>query len=291
MENNWSSSYWVADNRSTWNERAEIHMRDTTGFYAIERFRRGEDVLLPIESAEIGDVAGKHLLHLQCHVGLETLCLARRGAIVSGLDFSPAAIAAARDLARDGGLKAFFVEADVYDAVKVLKGGFDIVYVSWGSLNWLPDVWRWADTVAGLLAPGGFLYLLEQHPFSSMMKERDGHIEPGYGWRTSMEHPDVTEAATTYNGDGAKLENARMHEWEHPLSDILTALLVSGLRLDYLHEHEALPWRRCPSHGAGRRPHVPPARQPGAHAARLFAESLEAAGAAGVKRHVEIATQ
>jgi SAM-dependent methyltransferase len=246
MKNHWSSGYWIADNRSTWNERAEIHMRDTTGFYAVERFRQGEDIMLPIESAEIGEVAGKHLLHLQCHVGLETLCLARRGAIVTGVDFSATAITAARELARDAGLKALFVEADVYDASKLLKGGFDIVYVSWGSLNWLPDVWRWADIVAGLLAPGGFFYLLEQHPFISMMKECDGRLEPGYGWRTPMERPEVTEAAATYNGDGVKLENARMHEWEHPLSDIVTALLASGLRLDYLHEHETLPWRRFP---------------------------------------------
>lgn len=246
MDNQEPSAYWVADNRATWNERAEIHKRDATGFYAVERFRRGEDIMLPIESAEIGDVAGKHLLHLQCHIGLEALCLARRGAIVSGLDFSPKAIAAARGLASEAGIDALFVEADVYDAARLLKGGFDVVYVSWGSLNWLPEVWRWAKLVAGLLAPGGSLYVIEQHPFISMMKQRDGRIEPGYSWRTPPDQPGMVEIATTYTGDGIKLDHARMHEWEHPLSDIVTALLAAGLRLDYLHEHEMIPWRRLP---------------------------------------------
>jgi SAM-dependent methyltransferase len=241
-----SSHNWHADNQATWDELAAIHVRDANGFYAVERFRRGEDILMAIESDEIGDVAGRHLLHLQCHIGLDTLCLARRGATVTGLDFSGAAIAAAQGLAAEAGLKALFIKADVYDAIAVLEGGFDIVYVSWGSLNWLPDIWRWADIVSGLLAPGGFLYLVEQHPFISIMRERDGRIEPFYAWRTLMEHPILTEMSSTYTGDGTRLTNGRMHEWEHPLSDIITALLASGLRLDFLHEHEVLPWRRLP---------------------------------------------
>jgi len=246
MNNHWRSGYWISDNQSTWDERAAIHLRDATGFYAVERFRKGEDILMPIESAEIGHVAGRHLLHLQCHIGLDTLCLARRGAIVTGLDFSGAAIAAARALAAEAKLEAQFVNADVYDAMNALEGGFDVVYVSWGSLNWLPDIWRWAELVTGLLAPGGFLYLVEQHPYISAMKERDGRLEPTFAWRTPMHHPILTEASTTYTGDEARLANARMHEWEHPLSDIITALLASGLRLEFLHEHEVLPWRRLP---------------------------------------------
>jgi SAM-dependent methyltransferase len=246
MNHQRSAGGWIADNRSTWNERAAIHLRDVNGFYAVERFRKGEDILMAIESAEIGDVADRHLLHLQCHIGLDTLCLARRGAIVTGLDFSDTAIAAAQALAVEVALDALFVNADVYDAMDVLEGGFDVVYVSWGSLNWLPDIWRWADLVAGLLAPGGFLYLVEQHPFISTMTQRDGRLEPGYAWRTPMDHPILTEAMTTYTGDDAPLVNSRMHEWEHPFSDIITALLVSGLRLDFLHEHDVLPWRRLP---------------------------------------------
>jgi SAM-dependent methyltransferase len=246
MNRQWSSGYWVADNQATWDERAAIHLRDANGFYAVERFRRGEDIMMAIESAEIGRVGGRRLLHLQCHIGLDTLCLARRGAIVTGLDFSAAAVAAAQGLAAEAGLQALFVKADVYAARQMLEGEFDIVYVSWGSLNWLPDIWRWGTLVAGLLAPGGFLYLLEQHPFISVMKERDGRLEPFYAWRTPMEHPVLTEMTGTYTGDETQLVNCRMHEWEHPLSDVITALLAAGLRLEFLHEHEALPWRRLP---------------------------------------------
>jgi SAM-dependent methyltransferase len=240
------SNRWTAANLSTWNERAAIHLRDATGFHGIARFRSGEDTMLPIESAEIGNVAGKRLLHLQCHIGLDALCLARRGAIVTGLDFSSASIGGARSLADEAGLKARFVEANVYDATTVLEGGFDIIYVNWGSLNWLPDVWQWAAVVAGLLAPGGFLYLVEQHPSISTKVERHGRIETVLGWRTPIDRPDVTEALTTYNEGSSPLVNERMCEWIHPMSDIIGGLLKYGLRLDFFHEHEVLPWRRFP---------------------------------------------
>jgi SAM-dependent methyltransferase len=235
---------WRQENLATWNERAAIHMRDASGFYALDRFREGQDILLSIEAEEIGDVFGKHVLHLQCHIGLDTLCLARRGAIVTGLDFSSEAIKSARALARETKIQANFVQADVYDALHVLEGGFDMVFVNWGSLNWLPDIRRWAHIVAGLLAPGGCLYLAEQHPSLSVMQEIDGKITPGIGWRTPKEEPVVTDMPTSYNGDETKLEHSRLHEWEHPLSDILGGLLEAGMRLDFFHEHEVLPWQR-----------------------------------------------
>lgn len=236
----------TATNQQTWDERASIHMRDKTGFYAIERFKAGEDILMPIESHEIGIVNKKHLLHLQCHIGIETLCFARRGAFVTGLDFSEISIAAARKLALETKLDAHFVEADLYDAPKVLKGGFDIIFISWGSLNWLPDIWHWGRVIAQLLAPGGYVYLIEQHPFLAMMREKDGNVEPAYAFRTPLERPIVTEAQSSYNEDSSPLVHSRMHEWLHPLSDVITSLLAAGLRLDFLHEHEVLAWQRLP---------------------------------------------
>jgi SAM-dependent methyltransferase len=241
-----SPQAWTQANQLTWDERAAIHLRDAAGYYGIDRFRSGEDILLDIESAEIGDVRGRRLVHLQCHLGLDTLCLARRGAIVTGLDFSEAAITGARSLAAGAKLDAAFVRADVYDARRVLEGKFEIVFVSWGSLNWLPDIWRWAEVVAALLAPGGYLYLVEQHPFIAMMSEIDGALQPAYGWRTPHDRPVVTDTPTAYNGDPTPLIHPRMHEWDHPLSDVIGALIAAGLRLDFLHEHEVLPWRRLP---------------------------------------------
>jgi len=236
----------MRENRASWDERAIIHARDATGFYAVERFLAGGDTLLPIESRELGEVAGKHVLHLQCHIGLDTLGLARRGAIVTGLDFSGAAIAAARGLATRAGLDALFVEADVYEAPQRLIGGYDGVYVSWGSLNWLPDIERWAATVVALLAPGGFLYLVEEHPSFATMTEVDGKLTTTLCWRTSIHRPDAFEPATSYTGDDTELGCRRIYEWRHPLSEVVMTLLRSGLELDFLHEHEALPWRKLP---------------------------------------------
>ena len=233
-------------NIPTWDERAAVHLCDKTGFYAVDRFRKGGDTLMPIESSEVGDVAGKRLVHLQCHIGLDTLSLARRGASVTGVDFSSVAVEAAQKLSSETGVSAKFVQADVYDAARVLEDRFDIVYVSWGSLNWLPDIWAWGKVVSDLLAPGGYLYLAEQHPSISVMKQIDGCLVPSFSWRTPYDRPVVGEMAATYTGDDAVLSNTRTHEWEHPLSDIVGSLLSLGLRLDFFHEHDVLPWSRFP---------------------------------------------
>ncbi|MBO0754143.1 MAG: hypothetical protein J2P53_18630 [Bradyrhizobiaceae bacterium] len=138
-------------------EQAAIHVRDANGFYAVDRSRRGEDILMAIESGEIGEVAGCHLLHLQCHIGLDTLCLARRGAIVTGLDFSDAAVAAAQRLAAEAGLKALFMGLAQLAARRRAMGWHRV----------------------GPPGAGGFLYLLEQHPFLSIMKWRMGLVPSG----------------------------------------------------------------------------------------------------------------
>lgn len=236
---------WEQANLSTWNNRAALHIRDAAGFYNVDSFLAGEDKLYAVEASEIGDVAGKRLLHLQCHFGLDTLSLARRGAVVTGLDFSPVAIAAARDLATKANLPATFVEADVYDARRVIDGQFDMVYSTWGTICWLPDVKRWAKVVADMLAPGGSFYFLDSHPSAQVLDQRDAHLEPTYGWRTPMSSPDVSEEAQSYTGDAHK-EAVTMYNWIHPLSDIIGGLLETGLRLEWLHEHEVLPYKLFP---------------------------------------------
>lgn len=236
---------WQQANLSNWNNRAALHIRDATGFYNVEGFLAGEDNLLPIEVSEIGDVRGKRLLHLQCHFGLDTLSLARRGAIVTGLDFSPVAIEGARDLARKASLPATFVEADVYDARKVVEGQFDMVFSTWGTICWLPDVKRWAKVVADMLAPGGSFYFLDSHPSAQVLDQRDGRLEPTYGWRTPMEKPDAFSETQSYTGD-AHGETITDYNWIHPLSDIIGGLLEAGLRLEFLHEHEVLPYKLFP---------------------------------------------
>jgi SAM-dependent methyltransferase len=127
-------------NRRTWDERAIIHARDTTGFYGLDRARSNEDGLHSIEATELGDISQKRVLHLQCHIGTDTLRLVRLGAIVTGLDFAAEPIRAARRLADEAGLKADFVEGRVDEAPRLVPGPFDLVYVTWGTICWLPDL-------------------------------------------------------------------------------------------------------------------------------------------------------
>jgi|SoiMetStandDraft_2_1073263.scaffolds.fasta_scaffold131536_2 SAM-dependent methyltransferase len=234
-------------NRKNWDERVAIHRRDETGFYAVEQVLKGGDKLNAIEAQEIGDISGKRVAHLQCHFGLDSLCLAARGATVVGLDFSPSAIAEARRLASVLEREAIFVEGNVYEARQLLDGLFDIVYVTWGAINWLPDLKHWAQQVASLLKEGGYLYLAESHPAILCFEWIDGRIVPHYDWRTPADRPAANDLPFTYNGASERLQNTRTYEWIHPLSDIIGALREAQLTIDWYHEHAALTWPLFPN--------------------------------------------
>ncbi|HKM69973.1 MAG TPA: class I SAM-dependent methyltransferase [Stellaceae bacterium] len=237
---------WMEANRLNWDDRTAVHLRNRTGFYPIDRVRAADNALGEPEDAELGDVARKRLVHLQCHFGLDSIRLARRGAIVTGLDFSASAIAAARALAAELGVPAHFVEGNVYDAPALLHAQYDIAFVTWGSIIWLPDIRLWAQIVAELLAPGGWLYLAEGHPSTLSLDEVDGRLVALRSWRTPAAGPFIYDETTTYTGDPTPLAHTRSYEWCHPLSDIIGGLLEAGMHLDFLHEHERLPWRYFP---------------------------------------------
>ncbi len=224
---------WRGLNRANWDDRVPVHL--ASELYDLEGFRAGADSLRPFEAAEVGDVTGKLLVHLQCHVGLDTLSWARNGALVSGLDFSEPAIEAARSLAADLAIDASFVVADVYDAVTALGGRrFDVVYTGTGALVWLPDMPRWAGVVATLLEPGGFLYLVEGHPFAQILDDAQGaNIVRDY----FDDRPWVEDYPYTYT-DGPALKHTRSVEIQHRLGQIVTALADAGLRIDFLNEHD-----------------------------------------------------
>jgi SAM-dependent methyltransferase len=238
-------------NRKNWDERVAIHRRDDTGFYAVEKVLKGGDKLNAIEAQEIGDIRGLRIAHLQCHFGLDSVCLAGRGASVVGLDFSAAAIAEARQIAEATKRDAQFVEGNVYEARKLLKGEFDMVYVSWGAINWLPDLKTWAKVVASLLKKGGWLYLAESHPAILCFEWIDERIVPHYDWRTPANAPSASDLPFTYNGSGDRLKNTRTYEWIHPLSDIIGSLREAGMTIDWYHEHAALTWPLFPNMSQG----------------------------------------
>jgi SAM-dependent methyltransferase len=228
-----SEQKWVSINRAMWDERVPIHV--ASEYYDVDGFLAGASTLRPFEPDELGDVAGRTLVHPQCHIGLDTLSWARRGARVSGLDFSAPAVDAARQIAERAGLEASFVEANVYDAPSALGGRrFDIVYTGLGAVIWLPDIERWAATMASLLAPGGRFYFVEFHPFSNVFGDDELVIERSYFDREPAEYDEpgtyaVPEAATVHN---------RSLEWQHTIGDVVSALASTGLRIELLHEHD-----------------------------------------------------
>jgi len=212
----------------------------------------------------LGDIAGLDVIHLQCHIGTDTLSLHRLGGRVTGLDLSPKSVAAARDIAARAGASIDYVEADVYSAPTALAGrSFDLVYTGVGALCWLPDIRRWAQVVAGLLRPGGRIFLREAHPvlWSSITVTlgSDPEDRGQQPWITKTgqqtvalelpyyEQPDgiVWSEEWTYTGEG-RVESPDSIEWNHGLGEIITALLDAGLRLTSLVEHDSVPWPALP---------------------------------------------
>lgn len=233
-------------NRAWWDAVVPIH--EASRGYDRAGFLRGEKSLCPVELAELGPlVAGRTLLHLQCHFGIDTLNWARLGATVTGLDFSAPAIEAARRLSEESGIPGRFVCANVYDAPAALGGErFDVVYTGIGALCWLPDVRAWAAVAAACVRPGGVFYLYEGHPVLwTLDAERDdGQLVVRERY---FEHPSPTlyEGDTTYV-DGPKLERRRTAEWNHGVGEIATALIDAGFAIEFVHEHRELAWQGLP---------------------------------------------
>lgn len=222
-------------NRALWDAWTEVHER--SAFYDVDGFRAGRSTLNSIELEELGDVAGKTLLHLQCHFGLDTLSWARLGARVTGVDFSERAIALARTLAAEAGLEAEFIAANVYDLPAVLEREFDVVFASYGVLPWLPDLARWARIVHRYLKPGGVFCLVEMHPITGVL---DDAGEVRYPYFHSPE-PARWEAVGTYADRGAAVSKESF-EWVHSVGDVVNALLAAGLALESLREHPYVPY-------------------------------------------------
>ncbi len=237
---------WRTLNRANWDERVDIHIN--SDMYRLERLRAGDARLHPLEARELGSVDGLDILHLQCHFGKDSLVLAQLGARVTGLDFSAPAIAKARELAEEFRLadRATFVEADVYKAPQAIgrPHSFDRVYVTWGTICWLPDIPRWAEFIGGFLEPGGFLYFLDSHP-AALVFDDDCILDdgmPGYFVPYLGREMLTIDDDRDYADSTAKLQNVRTCEWVHPVSDVVTSLIDAGLQLDWLHEHDGVPW-------------------------------------------------
>jgi 2-polyprenyl-3-methyl-5-hydroxy-6-metoxy-1,4-benzoquinol methylase len=262
-------------NLRLWNAWTKIH--EHAPGYNTAAFVAGESSLTPVELGELGPFVreGTTLLHLQCHFGLDTLSWARRGARVVGLDLSDEAIALARRLADEVGLagRAEFVCSDLYDADTHLGDRqFDVVFVNWGAIEWLPDLERWAAIVARHLRPGGTFYMAEIHPFAYSLDEVPGEHDVliRYRLQPDPDRPDVEPVEGSYADPGADTSGLVAYGWQHSLAEVTGALIAAGLRLEHLHEFPTSPapfwdwmvedrdrWWWLPGAGGGRRKDLP----------------------------------
>jgi SAM-dependent methyltransferase len=234
-------------NRANWDERAPAHA--ASGSYALDRFRSDPEHLSDVVRFDLpllGDVAGLEGAHLQCHIGTDTISLARLGARMTGLDFSPASLAEARRLAAETETDVELVESDVYAAVDVLGAArFDLVFTGIGALCWLPDVRRWGRVVADLLRPDGRLFMRESHPVLWSLDERQDVLAIEYPYFETSE-PLVWDDASTYVETDTVFTQTVTHEWNHGLGEIVTALLDAGMELTGLVEHDSVPYEALP---------------------------------------------
>ncbi len=236
-------------NRATWDERAPAHAASPD--YALNQFIEDPTFLSTVvrfDLPRLGDISGLRGVHLQCHIGTDTLSLARLGAGMTGLDLSSASLAQARLLAAQAGPSVEFVEAELYQAVTVLGAeAFDFVFTGIGALCWLPSVHRWADVVAGLLVPGGRLFLREGHPMLWTLEDArpDGLLVVDYPY-FERDEPMIFDEPGTYVETEVTFTHNLTHEWNHGLGEIVTALQEAGMDLTMLVEHDSVPWEALP---------------------------------------------
>ncbi len=217
-------------NKLAWNQRADIH-KDST-FYDLDGFVEGKQSLKSLELNLIGDVAGQSMLHLQCHMGSESLGWQRLGAQVTGVDISDHAIELARQFAVKTDLNARFVCADVYDYLASCELEYDLVYTSYGVLCWLPDLECWARGIAQALKPGGAFYLVEFHPFNDVLM----------GYSYFHQSAGMRELEPTYTENHGN-QNQNIVTWSYSLADVLTALLNAGLMIESFQEYDHSPYQ------------------------------------------------
>ena len=230
-------------NLANWNSRVPHH---ETG-YQLGTYRddpQHVSAVVRFDQPRLGDIAGLDVVHLQCHIGTDTLSLARLGGVVTGLDFSGPALDVARRLASDTGATIDYVEAEVYDAAQRLgRRRFDLVYTGIGALCWLPDIRRWAAVVAALLRPGGRLFIREGHPVLWSLSDArpDGLLVIEHPYFQVVGGTPFFEASTYVDHEG-QLDSPGTVQFNHGLGEIVTALLDVGMEITTLVEHDSVPW-------------------------------------------------
>lgn len=229
-------------NRKTWNTKVAIHFE--SDFYDFPNFKNGKSSLNKYELEALGAISGKSLLHLQCHFGQDTLSLARMGAKCTGVDISDEGIKLAKQLNEELKLEANFVCCNVSDTSEYISEKFDIVFTSYGTIGWLPDLKPWAKMISERLKPGGFFYIVEFHPIAWMF---DYTVSPPimkYGYQ--QKEAIYEEYEGTYANQHSKIVS-KEYGWNHSLGEVITSLCEAGLHIEYLREHDTSPYNIFPN--------------------------------------------
>lgn len=226
---------YLEQNRKLWNARVPVHI--DSDFYAMKEFLEGKSSLKEIELGLLGDVKGKNILHLQCHFGQDTLSLARMGANVTGIDLSDEAIEKAKEINTKLGTSGKFICCDVYSLKQHLNEKFDIVFTSYGTIGWLPDLDKWADIISHFLKPGGEFVFAEFHPVIWMFDDEFKEVFYSYFNTETI----ITESQGTYTDRNANIQQ-KEYGWNHPLDEVITALLKCGLSLNSFAEFDYSPF-------------------------------------------------
>ena len=224
-------------NRETWNKKVAVHA--ASDFYDLENFKKGVSSLNSFELLALGDIKGKSILHLQCHFGQDTLSLQRMGAKCTGVDISDEAIKLAKNLNKELQLDAEFVCCNVLDTSKNISEKFDIVFTSYGTISWLPDLKPWANMVSERLKPKGIFYIVDFHPIAWMYDYSVSPPELKYGYR--QKEAIYEEYEGTYANSASKMIS-KEYGWNHGLGEVITALSEAGLYVEYLNEYNTSPY-------------------------------------------------
>lgn len=226
---------YFEENKQAWNKRTAVHK--DSAFYDLDSFKKGKSSLNKIELDELGDVKGKSLLHLQCHFGMDTMSWAREGATCTGVDLSDEAINLAKTINAELKLNTEFVCCNIYDLQQQLDKKFDVIFTSYGTIGWLPDLDAWAAIISHFLKPGGTFYITDFHPVLWMMDENFEQIKYDY-FNTEV----ITEEISgTYTDRDAPIWSVE-HGWNHPFSEIINALLKNGLQIQQFNEFPYSPY-------------------------------------------------
>ena len=228
-------SDYIALNKNTWNNKTEVHI--ASEFYDMKGFLEGKSTLNSIELKLLGDISNKKILHLQCHFGQDTMTFARMGAQATGIDFSEKAIEKATEFSKQLNLDTTFICCDIYEAPKYLKDQFDIVFTSYGTIGWLPDLDKWATVVSQFLKPGGQFIMADFHPVVWMY---DNDFKEVFYSYFNIE-PIIEDESGTYADRYSEIE-AKTITWNHPISETLNALITNEVELNSFNEYDYSPY-------------------------------------------------